>query len=470
MLFSSLVFIWFFLPGVMLLYTLMPERNAKNAVLLAASLLFYTWGEPRYILLILLTIGICYLAGLLMDACREQPSKKRMAAAVFILLQLSILGYFKYYNFAAATLNGLVSREVLSLRDIALPLGISFYTFQAISYMADVCQGRSKPQRNLFHLAVYLCLFPQILSGPIIKYHEIAEQIRDRRESSALQAYGIKRFTYGLGKKVLLANTFGQTVDRIMNLPPGQLGTATVWLAIILYALQLYYDFSGYSDMAIGLGRMFGFRYAENFDYPYLSASITEFWRRWHISLSSWFKEYLYFPLGGNRKGAARTCFNLSVVFLATGLWHGASMNFIGWGVYHGFFIVLERFWLSKLLNKNPCKFMNHLYTMLVVLFGWLLFRVTDMDTVYILLKTMVLPTKGLWHPAIFSDGKILFFLLAGILFCGPFQAICPALKKRLFDEEHTGIADVLIMAVLLMISTMVMVSSTYNAFIYFKF
>ena len=470
MLFSSLVFIWFFLPVVMLLYTAAPGRNAKNAVLLAASMFFYTWGEPKYILLVLMTIGNCYLAGLLMEALGEQRSQKRVAAAVFILLQLSVLGYFKYFNFAAATLNGLVSREVLPLRDIALPLGISFYTFQAISYMADTCQGRNKAQRNLFHLAVYLCLFPQILSGPIIKYHEIADQIRHRQESISMQAYGIKRFTYGLAKKVLLANTFGQTVDRIMNIPAGQLGTSTAWLAIVLYALQLYYDFSGYSDMAIGLGRMFGFRYAENFDYPYLSASITEFWRRWHISLSTWFKEYLYFPLGGNRKGLIRTCLNLSIVFLATGLWHGASMNFIVWGIYHGFFIILERFWLSKLLNKNPLKFVNHLYTLLAVLFGWILFRVTDMETVGLLLRAMLLPTDGLWDVRIFADLRIIFAALTGILFCGPVQRLCPRLKNRLYDEENIYSTDIMIMVVLLLLSTIVIVGGTYNAFIYFKF
>lgn len=469
MLFSSLVFLWFFFPAVMLLYFLAPGRTAKNIVLLIVSLFFYSFGEPKYIFLVLLTTILCFLAGLGMEACGGQSRKKRWIAAFFILAQLFILGYFKYFNFAADTLNRLTARELLSLREIALPLGISFYTFQAISYIVDTYRGRSSVQKNLFHLALYICLFPQILSGPIIKYHELEHQLINRRETTALYAYGIKRFAYGLAKKVLLANTFGQAVDRIMVVPAQQLGTATAWLAIVLYALQLYYDFSGYSDMAIGLGRMFGFFYGENFDYPYLSRSITEFWRRWHISLSSWFKEYLYISLGGNRKGLSSTCINLFIVFLATGLWHGASMNFILWGIYHGFFIILERFWLSRLLEKNSFKFVNHLYTIIVVLFGWLLFRVADMNTVRTLLTVMVIPSKGMWNPAVFANGKILFCAAFGILFCGPVQAAFPALKKRLFDEEGIKLFDIAVMTVLVLLSTIAMVSSTYNAFIYFN-
>lgn len=470
MIFSSLVFIWFFLPAAVLLYTLAPGRTAKNVVLLISGLLFYSFGEPKYIVLLLFTAGTCYLAGLAIDACRDKPQRKKWTAALFIVLQLLLLGYFKYYNFFAASLNRLAQGQLLELREIVLPLGISFYTFQAISYIADIAGGRAKAQKNPFYTILYICLFPQLLSGPIIKYHEIELQLTERNETTASHAYGIRRFTYGLAKKVLFADTFGQALERIMEVPAGQLGTLTVWLAMILYALQLYYDFSGYSDMAIGLGRMFGFRYAENFNYPYISSSVTEFWRRWHISLSSWFKQYLYFPLGGSRKGPSRTYLNLFIIFLATGLWHGANTNFILWGICHAFFIILERCWLGKWLEKNPYKLFNHLYTLLVFVLSCVVFRGPDMETVLVLLKTMIRPVRGLWSPALFADGKIIVFMLAGMLLCGPLQTLLPKLRAHLYDEDHTTAADICIMAVLLFLSSIVIVSSTYNAFIYFQF
>ena len=435
MLFSSLVFLWFFLPAAVFLYYLAPGRNAKNIVLFAASLIFYGWGGPRYLLLVLLTALLCYAAGLCIDAAGERTALKKLSVGVFVLITLGILGYFKYYNFFAATAGRLAGKELFPLRDIVLPLGISFYTFQAISYVVDVYRGKSPAQKNLFHMALYLFLFPQILSGPIIKYHQVAGQLTNRNETISIQFYGIKRFVYGLAKKVLLANTFGQSVDYIMGVPSGQMGTLTAWLAVILYTLQIYYDFSGYSDMAIGLGRIFGFYYEENFNYPYLSSSITEFWRRWHISLSTWFRDYLYIPLGGNRKGLGRTCVNLFIVFLATGLWHGASMTFIIWGIYHGLFILSERLWLKKVLDRNPVKFLNHLYAMVVVVFGWLLFRAPSMTYAIDLAKAMIRPSKGLWNAGLFANNKILFLAVLGILLCGPVQALFPRFRNHIFDE-----------------------------------
>ena len=463
MLFSSLVFLWFFLPAAVFLYYLAPGRNAKNIVLFAASLIFYGWGGPRYLLLVLLTALLCYAAG-------ERTALKKLSVGVFVLITLGILGYFKYYNFFAATAGRLAGKELFPLRDIVLPLGISFYTFQAISYVVDVYRGKSPAQKNLFHMALYLFLFPQILSGPIIKYHQVAGQLTNRNETISMQFYGIKRFVYGLAKKVLLANTFGQSVDYIMGVPSGQMGTLTAWLAVILYTLQIYYDFSGYSDMAIGLGRIFGFYYEENFNYPYLSSSITEFWRRWHISLSTWFRDYLYIPLGGNRKGLGRTCVNLFIVFLATGLWHGASMTFIIWGIYHGIFILSERLWLKKVLDRNPVKFLNHLYAMFVVVFGWLLFRAPSMTYAIDLAKAMIRPSKGLWNAGLFANNKILFLAVLGILLCGPVQALFPRFRNHIFDEENVSYGDIAVMIVLLFLSTMVVVSSTYTAFIYFQF
>lgn len=470
MLFSSLVFLWFFLPAAVFLYYLAPGRNAKNIVLFAASLIFYGWGGPRYLLLVLLTALLCYAAGLCLDAAGERTALKKLSVGVFVLITLGILGYFKYYNFFAATAGRLAGKELFPLRDIVLPLGISFYTFQAISYVVDVYRGKSPAQKNLFHMALYLFLFPQILSGPIIKYHQVAGQLTNRNETISMQFYGIKRFVYGLAKKVLLANTFGQSVDYIMGVPSGQMGTLTAWLAVILYTLQIYYDFSGYSDMAIGLGRIFGFYYEENFNYPYLSSSITEFWRRWHISLSTWFRDYLYIPLGGNRKGLGRTCVNLFIVFLATGLWHGASMTFIIWGIYHGIFILSERLWLKKVLDRNPVKFLNHLYATFVVVFGWLLFRAPSMTYAIDLAKAMIRPSKGLWNAGLFANNKILFLAVLGILLCGPVQALFPRFRNHIFDEENVSYGDIAVMIVLLFLSTMVVVSSTYTAFIYFQF
>ena len=418
----------------------------------------------------LLTALLCYAAGLCLDAAGERTALKKLSVGVFVLITLGILGYFKYYNFFAATAGRLAGKELFPLRDIVLPLGISFYTFQAISYVVDVYRGKSPAQKNLFHMALYLFLFPQILSGPIIKYHQVAGQLTNRNETISMQFYGIKRFVYGLAKKVLLANTFGQSVDYIMGVPSGQMGTLTAWLAVILYTLQIYYDFSGYSDMAIGLGRIFGFYYEENFNYPYLSSSITEFWRRWHISLSTWFRDYLYIPLGGNRKGLGRTCVNLFIVFLATGLWHGASMTFIIWGIYHGIFILSERLWLKKVLDRNPVKFLNHLYAMFVVVFGWLLFRAPSMTYAIDLAKAMIRPSKGLWNAGLFANNKILFLAVLGILLCGPVQALFPRFRNHIFDEENVSYGDIAVMIVLLFLSTMVVVSSTYTAFIYFQF
>ena len=343
MLFSSLTFVWFFLPALALVYYLAPGRKLKNAVLLIASLLFYSWGEPRYVALVILSILFNYLFGLAIGRLGDRTGLKRAALALCIGANLCLLGYFKYFNFFLELAYTVMGKEGFIPRNIALPIGISFYTFQAVSYIADIYRGVKPVQKNIFRLALYISLFPQILSGPIVKYNELEPQIGERRESISMHAYGIRRFVYGLAKKMVFANMFGQVVDRIWGLPLEQLGTAVVWFTILLYSLQIYYDFSGYSDMAIGLGRMFGFTYQENFNYPYLSASISEFWRRWHISLSTWFKQYLYIPLGGNRKGLTRTCINLSVVFMATGLWHGASMNFICWGIYYGIFIVAER-------------------------------------------------------------------------------------------------------------------------------
>ena len=468
MVFSSMTFLFGFLPIVLLIYYAAPKQ-VKNLVIMISGLLFYAWGEPVYVLVMLLTIAIDYSAGLLMERLGDRRKKRLAVMIVAVVLNLLFLGIFKYSSFVVQNINALLHTSIPDPQ-LPLPIGISFYTFQAISYVVDVYRGKNPAQKNLFHMALYLFLFPQILSGPIIKYHQVAGQLTNRNETISMQFYGIKRFVYGLAKKVLLANTFGQSVDYIMGVPSGQMGTLTAWLAVILYTLQIYYDFSGYSDMAIGLGRIFGFYYEENFNYPYLSSSITEFWRRWHISLSTWFRDYLYIPLGGNRKGLGRTCVNLFIVFLATGLWHGASMTFIIWGIYHGLFILSERLWLKKVLDRNPVKFLNHLYAMFVVVFGWLLFRAPSMTYAIDLAKAMIRPSKGLWNAGLFANNKILFLAVLGILLCGPVQALFPRFRNHIFDEENVSYGDIAVMIVLLFLSTMVVVSSTYTAFIYFQF
>lgn len=469
MLFSSLVFIWFFLPAVFFLYHMTPWKSGKNLVLLAASLLFYAWGEPKYILLMLFSIAVNYLFGMALGKTEARSWRKGLLFFC-IAVNLGLLGYFKYFNFFIELVNlALISRQI-AFRDISLPIGISFYTFQALSYVMDVYRGDISVQKNPLYLALYISFFPQLIAGPIVKYHDIEAQIEIRTATLDKQAYGIKRFSYGLGKKVILSNAFAQAVDQIFALSDAELGTALAWFGILLYTLQIYFDFSGYSDMAIGLGKLFGFDFMENFRYPYLSDSVSEFWRRWHISLSTWFKEYLYIPLGGNRRGLSRTCLNLFIVFLATGLWHGASVTFVLWGMYYGVFLVAERLFLGSWLKKNPWKWLNHVYTMLIVMFGWMLFRAERMQTAKLWLKHMISWRRGTDPIRMYGDPRLFFFILVGILFCGPAQRWIPGLKERLYREDKTDLWDVVIMAFILFYSTMLLVSNTYNPFIYFRF
>lgn len=469
MLFSSLVFIWFFLPAVFFLYHMIPWKSGKNLVLLAASLFFYAWGEPKYILLMLFSIAVNYLFGMALGKTEARSWRKGMLFFC-IAVNLGLLGYFKYFNFFIELVNLALASRQIAFRDISLPIGISFYTFQALSYVMDVYRGDISVQKNPLYLALYISFFPQLIAGPIVKYHDIEAQIEVRTATLDKQAYGIKRFSYGLGKKVILSNAFAQAVDQIFALSDAELGTALAWFGILLYTLQIYFDFSGYSDMAIGLGKLFGFGFMENFRYPYLSDSVSEFWRRWHISLSTWFKEYLYIPLGGNRRGLSRTCLNLFIVFLATGLWHGASVTFVLWGMYYGVFLVAERLFLGTWLKKNPWKWLNHVYTMLIVMFGWMLFRAERMQTAKLWLKHMISWRRGTDPIRMYGDPRLFFFILVGILFCGPAQRWIPGLKERLYREDKTDLWDVVIMAFILFYSTMLLVSNTYNPFIYFRF
>ena len=339
MVFSSMIFLWLFLPLVLFFYFI-SNNKLKNIILLIFSLIFYAWGESKYILLMLLSIFINYLFGILIDKFRKHD---KLFLVLAVITNLGLLGYFKYFNFFVNVVNKINGETLVGFRDIVLPIGISFYTFQILSYVIDLYRKEIKVQKNILNLALYVSFFPQLIAGPIVKYKDVDNEINNRKVDLKLFASGVRRFVYGLGKKVLLSNTLALVVDTIYSYNVSQLNTPLVWIAIIAYTFQIYFDFSGYSDMAIGLGRMFGFHFLENFNLPYISQSITEFWRRWHISLSTWFKEYLYIPLGGNRKGKIRTYLNLFIVFFATGLWHGASFNFIAWGLYYGVFLIIEK-------------------------------------------------------------------------------------------------------------------------------
>ena len=470
MLFSSMIFLWLFLPVVFISYYLI-KKEYRNILLLIASIIFYAWGGVSYTLIMFSSIIINYIFALLIDKAIEENNKlkKKIYLALCVIVNLSILGYFKYTDFAISIINSISGKELIPLKNIVLPIGISFYTFQALSYVIDVYREHNKAQKNIINLALYISFFPQLIAGPIVKYHDIDSQIINRTESLENISYGIKRFIYGLSKKVILANMFALSCDEILKQPIGYIGTALVWVAAILYTLQIYYDFSGYSDMAIGLGHMFGFKFLENFNYPYISKSVQEFWRRWHISLSTWFKEYLYIPLGGNRKGKYFTYLNLLIVFFATGLWHGASFNFVLWGLWHGLFLVIERIFLSKLLEKNKLKFLNHIYVILVFVLGWVLFRANDLKHALELYKLMFSYKESIFTVRYFFYPQTLVCFIFGILFSGLFQSIFPKIREAIFSNR-VYVLESIIQFILLFICIMYLVNGTYNPFIYFRF
>lgn len=471
MYFSSMTFLWIFLPFTLLLY-LIAERFGKNfagnVVLLLASLIFYAWGEPVYIFLLLFSVMTNYLFGLLLGM--GPPRRRKLALLCGVIVNIGLLGFFKYFNFFATYLNQALGRDCVPLSHFSLPLGISFYTFQAMSYVIDVYRGEVKAQKNFFYLLLYISLFPQLVAGPIVKYKDIETQILERVNTDANRAYGVKRFIYGLGKKVLLSNVLGKYVDLALAYQPRQLSTGLAWLVIVMYMFQIYYDFSGYSDMAIGLGSMFGFEFKENFDYPYLSKSIQEFWRRWHISLSTWFKEYVYIPLGGNRRGKMRTYVNLGIVFLLTGFWHGASLTFIFWGLFHGFFMIIERLGFGKILKKNPLPFLNHVYACLVIACGWVFFRLDGMRAGFSYLKAMFVCQKGTYNLWACINLEAVLALILGFLLCGFLQGLFPKLKLALYCREKTSAAQAVFLAAVLFLCIISLSANAYNPFIYFRF
>ncbi len=471
MIFSSMTFLWIFLPILLGLYFISKEKY-RNIILLVFSLIFYSWGEPQYIILMLISILVNYIFGIILDKCKDK-TKRRIVLITAILFDLGLLGYFKYFNFFVTNINKLFGNTILPIKEIILPIGISFYTFQIISYIVDLYRKEIKVQKNILNLALYITFFPQLIAGPIVKYHDIDKQLQKREITIEKFALGIKRFVYGLSKKVIISNSLAFVADYIFDSQITSINMPISWIGAICYTLQIYFDFSGYSDMAIGLGKMFGFEFMENFNLPYVSKSITEFWRRWHISLSTWFKEYLYIPLGGNRKGKFRTLINLAIVFLATGFWHGASWNFIIWGAYNGFFLIIERIKLKELLDKNKFKLINHIYSLLIIVVGWVFFRANGLKQAIKYLKVMFIPSNEKCYfdlDIIINNKNILIFIIA-ILFSGIIQYIFNKLKnKEKIINIYQKYLEAIVISILMFICIMMLASNTYNPFIYFRF
>lgn len=473
MIFSSLLFLFRFLPAVLVLYYLAP-RPLRNLVLLLCSLVFYAWGEPVYIILMIVSILVSYTGGILVDRFKTQ-GKRRAARAALLgssVVSLSLLGFFKYADFVIGTVNSLTGAGI-DLLKIALPIGISFYTFQTMSYTIDVYRGEAKVQKNLISFGAYVTMFPQLIAGPIVQYKTIDRQLRTRKETAGQFAYGIHRFMIGLGKKVLLANNAGVLWDTISSMEHTQIPVVMSWMGLAAYTFQLYFDFSAYSDMAIGLGHMFGFRFLENFNYPYISKSITEFWRRWHISLSTWFRDYVYIPLGGNRVGVWKHIRNILVVWMLTGIWHGASWNFVLWGIYYGILLLIEKFVLGKYLKKLPGVF-QHIYCMFFVMLGWNLFVFDDMSA-GISFARALFGTYGTGFCSretlylLYNNAVLLVLLILGSTQL-PARAgnwICAKLRGK--ETLLTIVKNVFYVGIFLL-SVAWLVDASYNPFLYFRF
>lgn len=466
MLFSSILFLFYFLPLVLFFYFILPKK-CRNAVLLIASIIFYSWGEPVYVFLMIFSAIFNYFMAI--DIGRDLHQNRQRGAyrtLVFtVVVNLFILGFFKYYGFLMDTLSGILHMEI-TYRALPLPIGISFYTFQALSYIFDVYRGNVKVQTNPLKFTLYLALFPQLIAGPIVKYKDIAEQLDHREVTLEGFGSGAMRFIIGLGKKVIFANSLGAVHVGITALASNEVSVLTYWIGILAYTLQIYFDFSGYSDMAIGLGKMFGFTFMENFNYPYISKTVTEFWRRWHISLSTWFREYIYIPLGGNRVPVKRHILNLLIVWSLTGLWHGASWNFIMWGMYYGVLLILEKYWLGQYLEKAP-SWAQHVYTMVIVMIGWVFFSCEGLGAAAEYLKVLFcLGGKPLANVHTLYLIRTNWVLLASAIF-----AACPEPMKQ-FERmlKNHSIAGIVLIFIVLLLCTSFLVFSSYNPFLYFRF
>ncbi|MBO6702745.1 MAG: MBOAT family protein [Pseudomonadales bacterium] len=473
MIFSSATFLFAFLP-VVLVGVLVSPKIVRNLFILFMSLFFYAWGELYFVALMLGSIFMNFLIGGAIGRPGTGTQSARFWLIIGIVANLLLLGYFKYANFLVENWNLLTTQLGLSSFDhkkVHLPLGISFFTFQAMSYLIDVYRGDAEHDKNPINIALYIALFPQLIAGPIIRYHDVYQQLRNRSLSVDLAYSGLTRFICGLAKKLLIANPLGEVADQIFAINGNDLSTPVAWLGILCYTLQIYFDFSGYSDMAIGLGRMLGFRFLENFNYPYIASSVQAFWRRWHISLSNWFRDYLYIPLGGNRAGLFRTYCNLVIVFFLCGLWHGASWNFVIWGLLHGAFLVIERLGFGGLLDRLP-KVAGHVYTLLAVMIAWVFFRAETLAEALSYLRAMLIPGSGnsdLYYVAQYLNPHTSLVLIVGLVLATPIARVA---VKAVGERSEFGLELVRAstLAVLFLLSVMTLAADAYNPFIYFRF
>ena len=480
MVFSSPTFLFGFLPLVLLIYYICPPK-LKNISLLLFSLLFYAWGEVFYIIVLLVSIIINYFIGRSIFRNHKKTASKKSYLIAGIVINLTILISFKYLNFIADNINIVLSHlhlPTIYLYPVHLPLGISFFTFQALSYIIDVYRDKSLYQKNILNLSLYIAFFPQLIAGPIVRYSDISKQIIKRNHSLDLFASGTQRFIYGMAKKVLIANPLGEVADSVFILSGTNLTMPLAWIGIIAYTLQIFFDFSGYSDMAIGLGRIFGFKFKENFNSPYISTSVQEFWRRWHISLSNWFRDYLYIPLGGNKVSSGRVYINLFIVFILTGVWHGASWNFITWGLFHWVFLAAERAGLSIILKKMWKPF-QHIYLLCVVIAGWVFFRAENLSHAVAYLKSMVdftdFETTALQYAQVLSNESFFSFFF-GLLISMPIYSFFYRNLHSLSGQSPSkkiilvGTPKIATILIILFLSSIKISASTYNPFIYFRF
>lgn len=466
MVFSSTIFVFLFLPLVLLCYFLAPKK-LKNYILLFFSLVFYIFGGPKFLLVLLFVVLIDYIGAILIN----KTNKKKLFLILTLILNISTLVYFKYTGFFLENVNNIFGLNI-TIPDIVLPIGISFYTFQAMSYVIDVYRNKVSLQKNYLTLLLYVSLFPQLVAGPIVRYETIEQELKVRKTTFEDVEYGIRRFILGLAKKVIIANQMGALADTIFA--SSDISTPVAWLGAIAYMFQIYFDFSAYSDMAIGLGRIFGFKFLENFNFPYISKSITEFWRRWHISLSTWFRDYVYIPLGGNRKGIKRQIINLFIVWLLTGFWHGAEWNFVIWGLYYFIFLMLEKFVFNKVLAKTP-NVIRHIYTLFIVLIGWVIFRCESLDsikTMFTSMFTLKITEFSLNELLIYLETYAIYFILAIIFSMPVYYKIVDKINslkegrlKLALNILHYGS-----LIVIFIITIMFLAYSSYNPFIYFRF
>ena len=470
MLFSSITFLFIFLPLTLLLYYLVPFRM-KNYVMLAASLIFYAWGEPVYIILMILSIILNYFCGQDIYEKRDNARAMKMSLMFGVVMNLLILGFFKYYGLLMDTINAILPIDI-PYRVLALPIGISFYTFQAMSYLIDVYRKEVKPQENILYFALYISMFPQLIAGPIVRYIDTEEQLKERSINSTKFGEGAMYFIRGLAKKVVLANTFGSVYEQVAAMQMGSFSTLTAWVGAIAYAFQIYFDFGGYSDMAIGLGKMFGFEFLPNFNYPYIAKSITDFWRRWHISLSTWFREYVYIPLGGNRCTPSRHILNLLIVWMLTGLWHGAQWNFMFWGLYYGVILILEKYLWGSKIEKLPSA-VQHIYAFVLVLFGWVFFFSPTLGYAGQYLKVMF----GIGAKGIFDKQGFFMIFTNWLLIVIAILASAPRgykLLKKITgcwqSEEVRAIVTCAVYIAMFLLCIAFLVTETYNPFLYFRF